>query len=196
MKDKVHIMVDIETLGVSEGATVIQLAAASFCIETGMIYSTFERKVDIEKVNNLSVDGSTLKWWLNTDRELLTEILNKGKGSESDLFYKFYFWLLDQGKPSTLILWGNGIAFDNVKIKQKMESFNLEYPIFFRNERDVRTILALASAASGFEEKAIRSSVELEDQRAHDALDDVVFQVRYVCKCFSLLTSKSKEVAL
>lgn len=180
-----HIMTDIETLGIKEGATIFQIAAAAFDIETGEIKNEIDLKVDISKVEELSVDGGTLKWWLNTDKELLAQLLNEGDLTEIEMLTQFNEWI--EGQEGSPKLWGNGILFDNLKLKQKLESKGMKYPIFYRNDRDVRTILALASSVSGLSENEIRDSIKDENERAHDALDDVRKQVRLVTHCFNLI---------
>lgn len=179
-----HIMTDIETLGTKEGATIFQIAAAAFNIESGEVTSKIDLKLDISKVDDLVVDGSTLKWWLKTDKELLTKLLNEGELTEMEMLTQFNEWVEQQDSPK---LWGNGILFDNLKLKHKLESKGLKYPIFYRNDRDVRTILALAADKSGVSENDIRNSVTDENERAHDALDDVTKQIRLVTKCFNII---------
>lgn len=187
------IMVDIETLGKGENATVFQISAVSFNLKTGERYSVIDLIGDIEKYSGLNVDGDTLKWWLNTDKELLTELLNKGKYDEYGLFEEFYKWLLKQsetGDMKDVYLWGNGILFDNAKLQTNLNNCgSLEYPIFYKNDRDVRTILELASLKSGLSEQEIKDSVADNNEREHDAMDDTNFQIRLVVKCYQIIMS-------
>lgn len=178
-------MTDIETLGTTEGSTIFQIAAAAFDMETGKIKSKIDLKMNISTVEDLKVDGDTLKWWLKTDKELLTKLLYEGELTEVEMMTQFTEWIeAQEGSPK---LWGNGILFDNLKIKSKLESLGMKYPIFFRHDRDVRTILALAAAVSETSEKSIRKEITREDEVAHDALDDVYKQIRLVCYCYKLL---------
>lgn len=178
-------MTDIETLGTKEGSTIFQIAAAAFNMETGEIKSEINLKMDVKTVEDLKVDGDTLLWWLKTDKELLTKLLDEGNLTEVEMFTQFNDWIKGQeGSPK---LWGNGILFDNQKIKHKFELLGMKYPIFFRHDRDVRTILAIASATSGLSERKIRDKITREDEKAHDALDDVYKQIRLVCYCFELI---------
>lgn len=191
------IMVDIETLGTGENATVFQISAMSFNIQTGDKFDSINLIGDIEKYSSLNVDGSTLKWWLNTDKELLTELLNKGTYNEYDLFEALHKWLEAQsttGDMKDVYLWGNGILFDNAKLQTNLNGCGgLNYPIFFRNDRDVRTILELASIKTGLSEQEIKDSVTDENERKHDAFDDIAFQIRLVVKCYEILMNKEVE---
>lgn len=181
----IHIMTDIETLGKRDGATIFQIAAAAFDIKTGELKETINLKMDIAKERNLKVYGDTLKWWLNTDKELLAKLLNEGTLTEVEMLNEFYCWIKSLG--NNIKLWGNGILFDNMKLKLKMESLNIPYPISYKNDRDVRTILDLASAVSGLTENEIKKSIKNENEVAHDALDDVRSQVRLVSTCYNII---------
>jgi len=185
---RTDIMLDIETLGTKTGATIFQIAAASFDITTGEIKDTINLTGDIAKYEPLSVDGSTLKWWLDTDADLLKTLLSGGTLSEKELLTGLLSWMYAQAPDNNdVYLWGNGILFDNVKISDLCAKHDVTYPIFYRNDRDVRTILELASLKSGQTEKEIRESVSLENERKHDAFDDVMFQIRLVRKCYEII---------
>ena len=186
------IMVDIETLGTGEGATIFQIAAMSFDIRTGYIYDSINLIGNIEKYESLKVDGSTLKWWLNTNKELLADLLNRGNITEYEMAQCFYNWLYKQAGTDehvdNVYLWGNGILFDNAKLQKFMnETGKLHYPIGYKNDRDVRTILELASMRTGKTEKWIKDSVAMASEVEHDALDDTRYQIRLVSTCYQLL---------
>lgn len=185
---RADIILDIETLGTKNGATIFQIAASSFDINTGAIYESINLTGDIEKYDELSVDGSTLKWWLNTDKELLHSLLTEGALSEEELVRQLVDWIYAQSDDDkSIYLWGNGILFDNVKVSNLCAKFGIKYPIFFRNDRDVRTILELSTIKSGMTAKEIQTSVNEESERKHDAHDDVKFQIRLVRKCYEIL---------
>lgn len=184
------IMVDIETLGTKQGASIFQIAAVSFDITTGETLDSIDLIGDIAKYPNLSTDGSTLKWWLSTDKQLLHDLLHEGTHSETELLTKFHEWLTSQsetGDMKDVYLWGNGILFDNAKLQYAFTNAGLTYPISYKNDRDVRTILELATLKSGLDYREIRDSVVLETERLHDAFDDVNRQIRYIRKCYEIL---------
>lgn len=201
-KKRVDIMVDIETLGKSADATIIQISAIGFNIETGEYYShlTFDKVADIEKNERpLKIEGGTLKWWLNTDKELLNDLIN-GNRSESlsseDVIREFYKWVEDivtkVGRNNTY-LWGNGILFDNRIIQHQMESLGLNYPIYYRNDRDVRTLLEIASLKTGASEKDIKDKYMDKTLVAHNALHDVKNQIALCIGCYNLIAGKGND---
>ena len=187
--DRIDIMVDIETLGRGESPPVFQIAASAFDIKTGDIIDNINLVADITKNNN--IEGDTLVWWLNTNKELLTDLLNQGKKSELDekgIVEGFCHWITQLVSKYNLgskdvYLWGNGILFDNRIIWHKCKEYGIEYPIFYRNDRDMRTILELAAMKTGTDDMTYKNNIP-NIGTAHDAFDDVHYQINVVCKCY------------
>lgn len=193
MKEKRNIMVDIETIGKVQDATIFQIAAASFDVKTGAIFDTINLKLDVRSVEDFNADGDTLLWWLNTDKELLTKLLNEGNLIEPTFYRLFSEWLTDQmlnaGGDVELAMWGNGISFDIVRLRNKYEKMDAPFIINFRNEYDVRTIVELAADYTGKSINELKAMATNESETKHDALDDVRYQVRLVAMCYNMLMS-------
>jgi hypothetical protein len=185
--NRVDIMVDLETLGNTKDASMIQIAAAKFNIETGKILEEFNFYIDIEKTEELNTTGSTLRWWLKNHPELFTKIVNNGIVSEKTALELLHEFISKEEDP---YLWGNGILFDNAIIQNKMKQYGLEYPIFFRNDRDVRTIVDLVSKKLGMDNKAFIEEYSIDFGDRHDALNDVKAQISYVVKAYQILTKE------
>lgn len=186
---RIDIMTDIETLGNNVDSTIFQISAIAFNIATGEQITSFNKIADISKNESydMSVTGSTLKWWLNTDKDLLTALLNAGEGSSSELLEDFNKWLVGLSTVGEIYLWGNGILFDNAMIKHQLGS---DYPIFYRNDRDVRTIVDLACAKLNLSQKDLRERYYDPSLKPHDALNDVSNQIAMVSACYRELTGK------
>lgn len=196
MKQNRNIMVDIETIGKVQDATIFQIAAASFDIVTGDIISTIDLKLDVRSVEDFQADGDTLLWWLNENKELLTRLMNEGKLTEPTFYREFSDWLTDQaldavkdGQQPELAMWGNGISFDIVRLRNKYDKHNMPFIISFRNEMDVRTILELASDKTGIPKAQLKLMATDDSETKHDALDDVRYQVRLVSQAYNMLMS-------
>lgn len=186
---RIDVMVDIETLGTKADSTIIQISAIAFDIKTGEHISKFNKIADISKNEDyeMNVTGGTLVWWLNTNKELLTDLLNKGKGSSYELLQRFHSWL-DDFSSMDIHLWGNGILFDNKMIQHQLESIGLDYPIKYKHDRDVRTIVDLTCAKLGVDEKELRNMCYDPGLEPHDAFNDVVNQINLVVNCYKELT--------
>lgn len=187
---RLDIMVDLETLGTGPDSTIFQIAAMSFDIKSGIPMSKFNLIADISKNKSyeMNVDGSTLLWWVKTDSELFARLLGKGRVSSSELIEEFHKWLSALCLTNEVYLWGNGILFDNNLLRTQMESNGLDYPIHYRRDRDVRTIVDLTCAKLGMEEKDFRELCYNTSLLPHDAFNDVANQILMVNACYKELT--------
>lgn len=186
---RIDIMTDIETLGRGDNTTVFQIAACAFDITTGKILNTFNQIANIEKDKDIPIDGGTLLWWLKINKELLTELLDKGTVSQKEMFINFKDWIEElSDDEANVFLWGNGILFDNKLIQSKMKQYDIEYPIFYRNDRDMRTIVELAALKTGVKtEKEFRTINRGKEYVEHDGLDDVKAQIDVLSKAWNIL---------
>lgn len=188
---RTDIMTDIETLGTNTDSTIIQISAVAFDIETGNVTHEFDMIADIEKnESDIKVTAGTLKWWQTTNAELFSELLNGGFHSSESVLTHFHEWL-NQFDKENLYLWGNGILFDNKMIQAQMENIGLNYPIHYKNDRDVRTILELTAMKTKLSEKHIKEVInkKIKDKNLthHNALDDCYWQVELVSSCYNEL---------
>jgi hypothetical protein len=183
---RIDVMVDIETLGTKTDSTIIQISSVAFNIETGEYISKFDRVADISKNESydMRVTGSTLKWWLNTNKELLATLLNRGVGSSRRLLEDFHGWLVGLSTLGDLYLWGNGILFDNAMIRHQLEENGLDYPINYKRDRDVRTIVDLTCVKLKLTEKELRERYYDPTLEPHDAFNDVTNQINLVVNCY------------
>lgn len=189
-KMRVDVMVDLETLGTHADSTIIQISAIAFDINTGAHHYVFNKIADISKNEDyeMNVDGSTLKWWLTTNKELLARSIEKGEMSSSELVEDFGNWLSVVKSMGDLYLWGNGILFDNKMIQYQLGE-DL-YPIEYKNDRDLRTLVDLACAKLGITEKELKNKYYDQSLEPHDAFNDVINQVNLAVNCYKELTKK------
>lgn len=193
-KDSLHILLDLETLGIKTDAFVTQIGAATFDLETGRVMETFEGKVDFSTLDNLVLDVGTLQFWLRDEHnaEMFKAQLNaKGEGfSEIELWTNFHNWLtklVEDNKDKDVKIWGNGISFDIGKIVHNLEKWDLDFPIKFFNERDCRTLVDMATLKLGIDDYELKRSIP--NEQAHDALADVIWEAAYLAKAYNILVN-------
>lgn len=191
MKQRIDIMVDLETLGLKQGATIFQIAAAAFDIRTGEIVHTFDKVASIYCTNDLKIEGGTLDFWLNQNRELFFKLQERANGCPNQLVGDFWRWLttFTDREDTDVYLWGNGILNDNAWLQHAFEENGLDYPIFYRNNRDTRTLREVT------ELKALILDKEFTYEKVgtlHDAMDDVRSQVNMVVAMVNFLAPEKK----
>ena len=159
--------IDTETLGISPGSVILQIAVAS---EDGMI---FEVRISKESclAAGLTYDAATLDWWDKQDPVVRARVFS-GKDSLALALFKFNEFLIDYRRhidPHLPIeVWMNSPSFDSEKIlKPALEAYGIQVPWKYYEERDFRTAQAIFG---GYTKPA----------GAHDALVDAVAQMEYV----------------
>jgi exodeoxyribonuclease VIII len=189
-KNRIDIMLDIETLGKGDNPPVFQIAGCAFDITTGEIIDTINKIANIRDVNN--IEGDTLLWWLNNNSELLKNLLNKGcshQCTEKDIVMNFVHWVnslsdIYNVNSSKVYLWGNGATFDNRIIEGKCRYYGFKYPISYYADRDMRTIIEAARIKKGFSnEKEYKATIPF-DGTPHDALNDTLYQIKVICQAY------------
>lgn len=188
---RVDLMVDLETLGTTPGSTIFQIAAVEFDLLTGDIHDTLDLVADIS-VDEIDVEGGTLLFWMDGNAERFRELLLRGKAdgmSPTCALIQFDAWVrkrIDASGRENVFLWGNGIANDNLWLREAYRKAGLSWPIHFRNDRDVRTVRELSYLRNRF--RRDYAGEARTNDRPHDALSDAIFQARNVADEYAHLT--------
>jgi len=166
----INITFDLETLGNTNNAPIVQIAAVMFNGE-GDILSKFSRRIDLKSLEqyNFKMDYRTLSWWFNQSSEAIGSVFGEDweRVSLSQALHDFTKWL---GKPSEYVYWSHA-TFDPPILNNNFIQVKKENPIPFRLHRDIRTITHFTGKIE-IERKGI----------AHDALDDCIYQAEYISK--------------
>ena len=179
MKD---IMVDLETMGVGYRAAIVSIGAVRFdpvaCKVGNDFQSKFYETIDLEDAQaaGQTIDASTVIWWLAQSTKARAAIISRGMPLPTAL-RQFALFIGDN------FVWGNGSNFDNRILRDAYELFGMVVPWHYRNDRDMRTLVALA------ETMGIKVSIPFEGT-LHNALDDAIFQAQVVCELFQEIRNK------
>lgn len=174
-----NIMLDLETMSTSSDAAIVAIGAVEFEPTTGELGRTFYRNVSLASCQDagLDVEAGTVMWWLGRSEDarkaLLESSISLGKA-----LGEFSQFLSPPG-ASNIAIWGKGSDFDNVILANAYKAVGLKAPWKYKNNRDVRTILALVpDACDGVESGGTK----------HNALDDAIYQARCVSRAWQELT--------
>jgi DNA polymerase III epsilon subunit-like protein len=177
-----NITFDLETLGNTKDAPIVQIGAVKFTDE-GEVTDKFVRRIKASSLEqyDFHIDYSTVFWWLNQSKEAQESVFEKEpRMGLRQALYEFTKWI---GKASKYVYWSHA-TFDPPILNNNIAKVGIDNPIPFRNHRDIRTLTHFTG--------------KIETERVgthHDALDDCIFQAKYISKGLRAL-NKFKETKM
>ncbi len=132
-----NIMLDIETMGTNPSSAILAIGAVKF--DRYGIGDDFIETVDLQSSmdEGLTLDASTVMWWMNQSRDARSKLF----GDSVSLKYalkSFSKWVGEK-----VVMWGNGVGFDNTILGNAYDITNIDRPWKFWNDRCYRTIKSL-----------------------------------------------------
>ena len=178
-------MLDLETMSTTSNAAIVSIGAVFFEPSTGELGADIYLVIDLENSSKFGdADGSTIKWWLKQSDEARDVFNDKHAISLERALAAFNDWISTEVGPNEVNMWGNGASFDNVILRNAYRACNQSSPWKFYNDRDVRTMVDLGRSLRGIDPK---KTLSLQGT-AHNALDDAMFQARYVSEIYMALS--------
>ena len=191
MENKVfdHVMLDLETMGNKSNSAIVSIGAVEFNMKSGETGREFYSNVDLQSCLDagLVVNGSTVMWWLQQEKAAQELVTQEGMEIALALFH------LSNWLNECIVgfkIWGNGARFDigiledaYVKVGYK------EMPWGFRDERDLRTLVAFAPSVKTLvvDEWTKKGAV------IHDPIVDCKIQIDYAHRIYKWLM-KPKQI--
>ena len=169
-----NISFDLETLGNTSKAPIVQIGAVMF-ENNGHIVSTFERTIKVEDLDNynLETNYSTILWWLNQDSEAIAQVFGEYsiKTPLKEALQDFKAWL----GSDDFNIWSHA-TFDPPVLKENFKAVGIELPVHYRSFKDLRTLKELAN------------NPEIKREGTHHvAIDDAIYQKELIVECFRVL---------
>ena len=167
---------------------------------TGEIINTYDIPIiPSDKDGKIAVDKDTLEWWINSQVRafILQSILGNKESLSLKLGLQKFKNIIEENtlKCDNVYLWGNGINFDNTILKYHCDMNDVPYPIHYRNDRDIRTLLDAVDMAIGYSVNDIKQIVSDNFDDViynHDAICDAKYEAKMIHVCHSLLNCESK----
>lgn len=180
-----HVMLDLETMGVRPDAAIVQIGAVLFepvsggKILNGQAFNHYVRLQD----GAGTVDNGTVAWWLKQPKEARERLANGMEEGEvlTDVLAMLIDWPTLQmsiGWPSIQGVWANGAAFDVAVLTSAFAKIGCEPPWRYNAPRDLRTIFDLVGGPPEIDWTGLVS---------HDAVDDCVGQCMQLQKAMSMI---------
>lgn len=177
-----NFMVDLETLDTSPNAAIISIGVVAFDIDID-ITCEFYREITLSSaLVHGSLCASTLKWWM-AQEERARAVFNSPTAIDlHTALIELNTWISGTCPDiASREIWGNGVAFDNVILRNAYFKENIEPPWIYRNDKCYRTLINM-----------FKDQVPLEKApfiHAHNALDDARFQTNHLLKVLRYVRS-------
>lgn len=191
---RTDIVIDLETLATNNTPVILQIAAVAFDINTGNILRKYNTHINLDSCLKVGLDiqSITLNWWLKQDSELIQDVF-KGNTPIEKALKDFNKWLnavtvSNKSTRDQVYLWGNGILADNTWLKSAYEKCDMNYPIKYTNDRDIRTLVEAASHHTNLSPSDIHSKLNFIGDK-HNALHDAIYASKIISSCWSLMSS-------
>ncbi len=178
-KECVDIMIDIETLGKRPGSVILSIGAVNFDIKNDDILGEFYAVIDLESSihSGLTVDSSTLLWWMSDDQQESRNDILKVYEDEDEDVYDLSEVLIDlssfiescREKDNNLRVWANSPSFDLTILESAFDVMYMEIPWKHYEMMDLRTLKKIY--------KGDRPEFEVKGVK-HNALYDAKLQAK------------------
>lgn len=184
-KERLDVMVDMETLGTAPGSIILSVAMKTFTLDGGASAETLDYHQHISVLDSLwhhlTSDYATEEWWMNqsgTAKKKVREGQNDALSLETTMLL-IYELLTKWNKEYNLYLWGRGVgSFDLPLLDEAMRrvvSEGYKTPWNYWAAMDVRSIQNFCYQC-GLEKKS--------GETPHDAREDVIKQIKEVQTCW------------
>lgn len=174
-----QIMVDLETLGVRDGAAILKIALIRFSLDQydpATVELDLPIKLDSEHFGE--IEGKTVGWWMGQSKEAVTDAFFAGfRTPLPEAMEAFAKFLRDWGDFSGF--WSNGPTFDEILLRGAWERCGMEgdFPVPYWKSRCVRTA----------REFLLHRGIEVPafDGEKHTSIADARHQIKIVRKAFA-----------
>ena len=176
--EREDIMVDIETAGTKPGCVVLTVGAAVFVPQTGEVRSTFYERISFKDsvLRGLCVEPDTYAWWQRQDENARKEAFG-GEKNLAEVALAFEQWV--RGHKHVRDFWCQGTDFDYPIWQEAFSRASIAtFPVKYNQKRDTRTVYSVAG---------LDTSLIPREGTYHNALDDVLHQIRCVHEAYRLL---------
>ncbi len=186
----IHVMLDLETMGVGMSPAITEIAAVSFDPysdeSNGDVFHTGVSLVS-SILLGLDIDQSTIDFWRNQSDEAKQATIRSQENSRrlKGALYDLFFFLdvaKQQSGQDDIRIWGNGVLSDNLWIMSACKRVGITFEDHIRHwqHSDFRTLMEVCEATTGFNPKKQLKN----DGVLHNPVDDCRYQIKCVQAAF------------
>ena len=169
-----HCMLDLEALDSNRSGVLVSIGAQMFDLGNMSLGDTYYCEISLSGMEDQRLSGRTINldtvcWWMqqsDSARKVFFPDPERGKLGTRTALKDFGRFLTSYSRPK---VWGNGVDFDNVFLRDVYESYSIPCPWHYTQNRCYRTV------------KNMFPNVGLKREGAHhNALDDATTQAKHL----------------
>lgn len=162
-----HVMIDAESLGTNNDSQILSIGACLFDGK-GTVLRTFYRVIELEDDVHVRATPATLLFWLGQGAEAFTSLLTDPDRKDTfEVLYDLAEWIGVIGND--VEVGANGTKFDIAALESLYKYYESPIPWVYNADRCMRTLRRFAG------------DLDIDFKgRPHHALDDAVWQAKYV----------------
>lgn len=173
-----YIVLDLESRSTKPNAIVASIGAVALDADLQLLPGEFHIPMAQHLQFPRHEDPETMRWWAEQCPEArYASVMAAQTELPAQALRDFTAWVKGVADIETVRVWGNGSVFDNVILRSLYDFVDQIPPWHWRNDRDMRTILELHSAA-----KDVGAFVGVK----HIAVDDARHEAKQLAKALTL----------
>ena len=174
-KNRLEVMLDLETMGIGEKAAILEISLVPFCLDAAPVdVEPFHKTIDLTSclLEGMKVEDDTQRWWMKQEAQAKWNLRHSEKTDIRDAIRQSHDWLSALCSGYEVHLWCRGLNFDVPKYERCVRMLLEERtPYDWWNLEDARTY------AHTFD--VHNADIEFEGIR-HTAAADCQHQIRIV----------------
>lgn len=172
-----HLMLDLETIGTTLHAPIMQVGMCYFDIGKALIKAEYEVCIELQPQldRGAKTDGDTIMWWMMQGQDARKAMFAADQYlSPSIAFSEVNQFLADADR-----IWSHA-TFDFVLLREAMRRHGIQPLFHYRKGMDIRTLTTIAKLGRNEVYKKYPNT-----GTHHTALADCRYQVQYVSDCWN-----------
>lgn len=147
--DTTNIMIDLETMGISQDSMILTIGAIEFNKKGEASNNLFYERINLDTYkpykSSFGFDQSTIIWWMNQNEEAKHEAFSTiDRKNIKDTILAFDKWVAKINERAVPQIWSHGSIFDVVLLEHHFSVFGIKIPWKYWNVRDTRTLYDIA----------------------------------------------------
>lgn len=166
-------MLDLETFGLDSNAMIVSIGVCKIDFLNRTVGRKFYRNINPESYKGLdySIEPSVVKWWMGRSEEAREQLINPTEAiSIRQALAELTSFLLSTAAGDPIVVWGNGVDFDNAIIAHHYKQTGIKQPWTFRENRCYRTVKNIFRDGP----------FPVDSEISHHALQDAIWQASHL----------------